>query len=177
MKIYRLIAPDWLIQTQPQLKKVQEGIFTDLEIQEYNTQGYNIYYLPNYPSEYAKGVTVEGSMIETFNYVFVDCDLKDKVYADKEQFLEKVGDIGIMPTKVVDSGNGIHVYWAVSDLDAMSYLRFQRRLLRLFNTDESVATLYQLMRVENTLNTKNPNNLIPCEVIFETNEKYTIKYY
>lgn len=169
MTIYRLIAPQWL-QISP---RVLEGMFTLEQISEYNALGYNIYYLPNHPSEYTNGTTVEGSMIDTFNYVFVDCDLKDKKYASKEEFIETVGTVGIAPTRIVDSGNGIHVYWRVMALDAMSYLRFQRRLMRLFSTDESIATLYQLMRMPGTVNTKNEHNFIPCEVLFEDDVSYT----
>lgn len=169
LTIYRLIAPQWA-DLSP---KVLEGTFSPLDIKKYNQQGYNIYYLPNYPSDYTKGVTVDGSMIDTFNYVFVDCDLKDNKYTDKDDFLTYVGDVGITPSKVVDSGNGIHVYWKISDLDAMSFLRFQRRLLRLFDTDDAVATLYQLMRVEGTINTKKQDNLVPCELLLETDTVYT----
>lgn len=170
--IYRLILPQWVLDKNPKLPRVLEGAFTDKQIKEYNKQLYNIYYLPNYPSEY-KGGTVDGSMVDTFNYVFVDCDLKDKVYPNKDAFLEVLGMTGIMPTKVVDSGNGVHAYWQVGGLDAMSYLRFQRRLMRLFKTDEAVGQLFQLMRRPGTINTKYEGNNVPCELLFEENVTYS----
>ncbi len=111
-------------------------------------------------------------MVDQFNYVFVDMDLKDGVYT-KDTFIEKIINSGITPTSVVDSGNGVHVYWVVSDLDAMSYLRFQRRLLRLFNTDEAVGQLFQLMRAPNTFNVKVKDNFLPCEVLFQDEISYT----
>lgn len=173
LKLCRLIAPDWALKEKKITQKVLEGLFSDKQLKVYNKQGYNVYYLPNYPSEYQKGVTVEGSHIDRFEYVFVDCDLKDRAYASKDDFLEALGVIGILPSRVVDSGNGIHSYWRVTNLDAISYLRFQRRLLRLFSTDEAVGQLFQLMRLPGYYNTKLKDKLLLCEVLAESEIKYT----
>ncbi len=170
--IFRLIAPKWALE-ENNLKKVLEGKFSSSEIKEYNSQGYNIYYLPNYPSQYEAGVTVDGSMVDRFEYVFVDCDLKEGIYSSKDEFLEVLGVAGITPSKVIDSGNGVHAYWKVSNLDPMSYLRFQRRLMRLYITDEAVGQLFQLMRTPGTINTKDKNDLKLCEVLFESPKEYT----
>lgn len=161
------------MQQNPSTKKVLEGIFSSPDIRQYNDGGYNIYYLPNYPSRYKKGVIIDGSQIDVFNYVFVDCDLKDGVYSSKDEFLTTLGAADIEVSKVVDSGNGVHAYWKVENLDPMSYLRFQRRLLRLFNTDEAVGQIFQLMRLPGTMNTKLKDNPIKCELLFESNVIYT----
>ncbi len=172
MTIYRLIAPQWLLDKNPKIKRVLEGRFSDKEIQSYNQQGYNVYFHVNYPSNYVEGTHVEGSIIDTFNYVFVDCDIKDGVHT-KDSFLELIAAVDILPTKVVDSGNGIHVYWKVSDLDAMSFLRFQRRLMKLYQTDEAIGQLMQLMRHPGTINTKKEDNQVLCELLFESDTIYT----
>lgn len=168
--IYRLIAPEWLVKEGA--KKVLEGEFTEDEILTYNTQGYNIYYLPNYPSSLIKGQSVSGSDIDTFNYVFVDFDLKSKIYKNKDSFVEALGAAEIQPTSIVDSGNGVHAYWRVTNLDPMSYLRFQRRLTRLFNTDEAVGKLFQLMRLPGTMNTKT-KPFVQCAQIYSSEAAYT----
>jgi len=155
------------------MKRVLEGVFTDEQLSKFNKDGYNIYYLPNCPSTHTPGITVDGSHIDNFSYVFIDCDLKDGVYANKDEFLEAIGIAGIEPSKVVDSGNGVHSYWRVSDLDAKSYLRFQRRLLRLYNTDEAVGQLFQLMRLPGYINTKREDNQVPCIKLFESDQVYT----
>lgn len=164
MKHCRLILPKWLKAERPDLK-TKEGFFTDKQIKDYNAQGYNVYFLPNHPREYPTSGPVDGTHIDVFNCVFVDCDIKDRVYSNKDAFLEALGAAEIYPSKIIDSGNGIHVYWNISNLDAMSYLRFQRRLMRLFKTDESVATLYQLMRLPNTMNTKVKGAYVKCETL------------
>lgn len=169
----RLIAPEWAIKTKKISQRVLEGVFSDSELQKLNKQGYNVYYLPNHPKEYQPGVTVDGTHIDTFNWVFADMDLKDGVYGSKDEFFEVINKIGISPTKVIDSGNGIHVYWRVSQLDAMSYLRFQRRIARLFMTDDATTSIFQLMRLPGTLNTKVENKPILCEVLAEFDISYT----
>ncbi len=172
MRICRLIAPQWLIDDKPDTPRVLEGIFTDAQIKAHNANGYNIYFLPNYPSEYEKRTVVTGSHIDVFNYVFVDMDLKDGIYKTKDDFIEALGS-GPLPTKIIDSGNGIHVYWQVANLDAMSYLRFQRRLLRLLCTDEAVGQIFQLMRLPGTLNTKAKGKSVQCETLMEEERIYS----
>lgn len=173
MTIYRLIAPEWLMEEEPTLKRVLEGEFNEEEIKAFNSIGYNIYYLPNYPSIY-EGGTVDGFQIDVFGWLFVDMDLKDGTYSSKDEFIEVLGQFPLIPTKIVDSGNGIHVYWRVSDLDAKSYLRLQRRLMRHLKTDEAVGQIYQLMRAPGTINTKHKDAFKTCELLFlEESSIYT----
>lgn len=173
MLICRLIAPQWLIEENPNLSKVKEGIFNEEEIKEFNAIGYNIYYLPNHPSNY-NGGTVDGKDIDVFNYCYVDMDLKDGIYSSKEEFIELVAsNTELPPTRIVDSGGGMHVYWKVSDLDAMSYLRFQRRLMRLYSTDEAVGQIFQLMRLPGTSNTKVKDTPRPCIELYSDEVSYT----
>lgn len=170
--VYRCIAPKWLLALNPNLPPVKEGEFDEDTLKDLNKQGYNIYFLPNFPSIYDPATPVTGAHIDTFNWVFVDMDLKEGKWASKQEFVDHV-KVTIEPTFIVDSGNGIHAYWQVTDLDVGIYLRLQRRLLRYFNTDESLAKIYQLMRMPNSFNTKDQNNFKPCEVIFDSPNQYT----
>ena len=170
-QLVRMILASWAHNDSK--KKVLEGEFTLEQIEQFNSDGYNIYYLPNGPEEYVPGRNVEGSHITKFNFIFVDMDLKDGTYSSKDEFLAKLDSLTLKPTMVVDSGNGIHAYWLVSDLDAMSYLRLSRRMMRLLKTDEAVGQIYQLLRLPGTVNVKNLDNLKPCEVISGENVEYT----
>lgn len=171
--LLRLIAPKWLTDENPNIRRVVEGDFTDDQWQEYNALGYNVYMLPNMPSSYDRSITVEGSHIDTFSYVFVDMDLKAGSYPNKSSFLDKLKTIGIPSSAVVDSGNGVHSYWQVSDLDAISYLRLSRRIMRLLDTDEAVGQIFQLMRLPGSINTKAKDEPKPCEILDSTNVVYT----
>lgn len=169
--LYRLIAPAWAV-TERGLKKAIEGQYNTTDLHSLNEQGYNAYYFVNQPSVIDLSKPCDGSMIDSFSWVFVDMDLKDLVYPNKDAFIDTLLAADLPPTKIVDSGNGVHVYWRVTNLDAMSYLRFQRRLMRLFNTDEAVSKICQLMRVEGTYNTKS-KDYIPCTLVAEANIVYT----
>ncbi len=167
MKYYRLIAPDWLLKQHPDLQKVLEGMFSDDDIKSLNEAGYNVYYFPNHPKKYDLNRTVNGSQIDQFDYVFVDYDCKSEVYKSKEDFIDLLKRLFNAPTLIVDSGNGVHAYWQVSDLDVKSYQRLTRRMMRMFKTDESTCMICQLMRMPGTLNTKEQNNFKPCKIVYE----------
>lgn len=173
MILCRIIAPEWFKNKFPELPAVLEGRFSLEDIQKYNKAGYNIYYRPNYPSIYETGHTVVGSDIDTFEWVFVDYDKKSNVYDSLESFVALLIDSTVPPTKIINSGNGVHAYWRVTDLDAKSFLRLSRRLMRLFKTDDAVQTLAQLMRLPDTLNTKLETERLDCYEIDYTGPRYT----
>lgn len=171
LQLARIILPEWA-RTGNKPPVIERELSID-EIINLNCEFYNIYYLPNGPSEYTPGKTVDGFQIDKFNYVFVDMDLKDNTYPSKEAFIEYLVTTGPMPTQIVDSGGGVHAYWKVTDLDALSYLRLSRRLMRKFKTDEAVGKIYQLMRLPGTINTKREGDFRSCEEIYIGSEEYT----
>lgn len=182
---FRCIRPDWskpLLEngkSNPNFKQeidgpnILEGYFEPEYVKALNEAGYNIYYFPNETSKRVSG-WLSGKDVDLFNWVFIDMDLKDQVYASKEDFLNKVAEFPLVPTKIVDSGNGIHVYWKVSNLtDPIIYCGIQRALLTDFKTDDSIWTPLQLMRVEGYYNTKKYGDFKLAEVLLQTDEVYT----
>lgn len=176
---YRAILSRWEVESENYDRQAKPASLGDYELEEeqiveLNSLGYNIYFFPNHPSQPLDKFT-EAQDVDVFNFVFVDMDLKDKVYASKQEFIEKLASYPLKPTSIVDSGNGIHAYWRVVDLDAMSFLRLQRRLCRHLRTDQAVAKLNQLMRVPGTLNTKAEDRAQwkPCEIVSSEDLEYT----
>jgi KaiC/GvpD/RAD55 family RecA-like ATPase len=182
--IFRLIPAKWN-ETLPNGKKrlPREGEYTFEELLKYNEQGYNCYYFPNHPGDYSKVPMAEngkrrrsltGADIDTFEYCFVDLDMKDYQnpaldrrhnYATKQEFIDTLTAWELKPSAIVDTGGGIHAYWRIDNLDAMSFLRLNRRLCRKFSTDPAVSTLNQLMRVPGTNNVKIKGEPRPCELL------------
>lgn len=160
MRWVRLIPAKWLD------ARVEEGWFDESDIKSLNQAGFNVYYFPNHPRNYRQGTNVSGPDIDQWNYIFVDFDTKSLAYSSKDAFLN-TAPFPLQPTRVVDSGNGIHMYWRVSDLDASSYLRLQRRMARLLDTDMATCNIAQLMRLPGTLNVKDKDDFKPCEMIAE----------
>lgn len=167
--IFKILPPEWL----KHKLRPREGEYAEKDIAEFNKQGYGIFWHPNCPSQYDPNRPVNGSDIDLFSYVFVDMDEKDGVWT-KGDFIEAVLESrNPEPTFLVDSGNGIHAYWAVSDLDPMSYLRFQRRLCRYFKTDEAVSKLCQVMRYPGTVNTKHEDAQSLAEMLHSSEFAYS----
>lgn len=162
--IYALLLSEWA--KKGNLQNFQADLSFD-EVIKYNNLGYNIYFYPNYPSICANPSSwINGKDIDVFEWVYVDMDLKDGVYTSKDEFIVKLGEFP-RPTRIVDSGNGIHAYWRVSDLDAKSFLQINRQLARTLYTDLAVGKIKQLMRVPGSINTKNEDHFKVCEVLFE----------
>lgn len=175
--LYALLPPIWLRDADPDVRPLQLDCTLE-EALEYNVCGFNLYAYPNAPSherlaslprdpQTGRLRFIKAKDIDQFDWVFVDLDMKHGAYADKDAFLVKLLSDKLIPNRIVDSGNGIHAYWRVSDLDAKSFLRLQRRLARYFNTDHTVAMLKQLMRVSGSVNMKDPENPKPCTLIYE----------
>lgn len=177
---YRCIKPSW---GKPTLNEeanpdfireikgpnVYEGYFDSEYIKERNAEGYNVYFFPNHPSTNVytdQKRFLNGKDIDVFNFVFVDMDLKDKVYKTKEEFYHKLSSFPLKPTMTIDSGNGVHAYWAIKDLTRESYVITQLALINHFNTDDSIWTVLQLMRVPDSINTKICDN--PKQVSFNS---------
>jgi len=177
MSFFRLIKPSWGNKVvsdnpNPDFKKtikganIFEGSFDKDYLKKKNEAGYSIYFFPNHPSTdvYKEGVKfLKGRDIDVFNFCFVDMDLKDGAYESKEAFLEELKTFELKPTLVVDSGNGVHAYWRISDLNRASYILFQLALIKRFKTDTSVWTVLQLMRLPNYMNTKKYDKKILCQ--------------
>ena len=171
---YRFIPPVWL---KEQGAHVKEGIFNKEEVVAANEIGNGVYWFPNHPSKdiYKEGKKyISGRDVDVFNYVFIDMDLKDGIYATKLDFLKKISEFELPPNKIIDSGNGVHAYWKINDLKRCEYTFTQMKLIRHFSTDESVWTVLQLMRVPGSVNTKDQDNWKNAEIIYEDDKNYNI---
>lgn len=169
---YRLIKPLWgqdriykdgkWVKNPDMVKIIKgpniiEGCFDEEFLAKKNKIGYNIYWFPNHPSSNVyteEKKYLNGRDVDVFKYVFVDMDLKDGVYKTKEDFLENLKKFPLKPTMTVNSGNGVHAYWAISDLDRDTYCYMQMGLIEYFQTDPSIYTVLQLMRYPGYKNTK-----------------------
>lgn len=185
MLFFRCIKPTWAKEFKdngdPNLEFIEniegpatiEGVLPEEDVAEINAAGYNIYWFPNHPSTdiYANGAKwLSGRNIDVFDYLFVDMDLKDGIYATIEAFLDEVSKFPIKPTLTVKSGNGVHAYWNVSDLNRDAYVFAQLGLIKHFKTDPSIFTVLQLMRYPGSVNTKKHGEPKTTEVVAELSE-------
>lgn len=181
---FRLIKPIWGKKTLGKKKKpnpefvrqikgldVLEGDERDFSnefLSQKNEEGYNIYFFPNGSSKrLPEGHWLSGKEVDEFNFVYVDMDLKDRIYKTKEEFIERVKKFPLKPSWALDSGNGIHVYWAIDDADRETFMVIQKMLIKYFDTDTSVWTPLQLMRFPGFYNTKQADNFKLADYVDE----------
>lgn len=131
--------------------------FKTNELKRLNEKGYQVYYYPNGTTKILGSKSLNGTDVDVFEWVFIDMDLKDGIYSSKEDFFATLSLFPLKPTKIVDSGHGIHSYWKINNLTRNSLLDFQYRLIQKFNTDKSLGTVAHLMRLPGYLNTKSEN--------------------
>lgn len=176
-----ILPPIFENKSLPKVIEKEDFEFTDSQLKEYNRMGYNIYYFPNGNSKPINH-SLSAKDVDKWEWVFVDMDLKDGIYKTKLQFLDTLHNFPVAPTKVIDSQHGIHSYWKISDLTRDKYMEIQKALIAKFNTDKSIWTITQLMRLEGYWNTKsepwgmakpvrdkelNTGNVYTCEQILE----------
>ena len=172
---FRLIKPKWAREMSSTPNTIEGEYEESYALNKNLEEGYNVYFFPNHNSKPITGKYLTGKEVDVFSWVFVDMDLKDGIYEDKKSFLEKLNTFPLKPTQVVDSGNGMHVYWKVSDLDRESYIRIQFGLIDALETDTSVWTTMQLMRYPGSLNTKKKDHTILCEQkLYDKEAIYTV---
>lgn len=135
-----------------------------------NRDNYNVYLTPNetVPDCGNKPAKAE---IETLRFVFGDIDApKDGTPLDKASVLQRVAGDG--PTFVIDSGNGIQVFFRLAEpVDATpqnvaAAEAVMRGFVERYDGDPSVVNIDRLMRLPGTMNLPNARKrergCVPC---------------
>ena len=145
------------------------------KLKQLNEQGYNIYFTVN-----SGGTKKE--QINKINAFYIDCDCGkddkgnyfdlDIVNQYKKRVLQKVQEFELVPTFVISTRNGYHVYWLVNNAKVEQFEEVQKKLIHYFNSDERVYTPERIMRVPNFYWTKDINNQYLCTVYQYNDVRY-----
>ncbi len=145
------------------------------ELKEYNKQGYNIYFVVN------SGGTKQDE-INKINAFYIDCDCGkddkgnyfdlDIVKQYKQRVLQRVQDFGLVPSFIVDTRNGYHIYWLVDNAKVEQFEEVQNKLIYFFGSDERVNTPERIMRLPGYYWTKDINNPYLCTVYQYNDVRY-----
>lgn len=137
--------------------------------------GFNSYFaLSTFTNPKGGRKTDNSSHLKSF-FIDLDCGI-GKAYADKADGLTAlkkfIKDTGMPKPIVVNSGNGIHAYWALSEpLPSFIWKPLAEKLKALcaqekLHADTSVtADTARVLRIPETLNYKDINNPLPVTVI------------
>ena len=134
--------------------------------QEFNGQE-NIYITPN--TIYVPFRRVEN--IRQFRALFLDFDNigEDKHYVSYNIFELAAQDVIPMPTMIVDSGRGLHVYWRIKNAPYGALYSWQEiedmlyHRLKHLGADRQATDATRLLRLPNTINSKSNSE---CNVLW-----------
>ena len=147
------------------------------ELKQLNGQGYNIYFTVN-----SGGTRKEE--INKINAFYIDCDCgrdSNGNYFDleiikqyKENTLKKVQEFGLVPSLIVDTRNGYHIYWLIDNAKIEEFEQVQKKLIHYFNSDERVYTIERIMRLPGYFWTKDIGNQYLCTVYQHNDIRYNV---
>lgn len=153
------------------------------EILDLNRQaeGYGIFFTVNGFSG-GKRTTENLTNINAF---FADIDYPDKINRTPEAIHQYKQDIlmelyadGVIPTAIVETKNGLHVYWCLVEPvklanlnpDQQNRLRvlyrdIEEAILRRFDGDPAAKDVARVLRVPGTLHQKDPKDPFTCKLV------------
>lgn len=126
-------------------------------LNQLNAQGFNVYFVVNSGGD-------NDDSINSINSVFVDFDCpkenkqhpsKVKVDAFKREQMDKINKFKFKPSYIVETRNGLHVYWLVNNDATVGQFKIaQARLIAYFDSDKSIKNPSRVMRLPNYYWTK-----------------------
>jgi hypothetical protein len=137
-------------------------------IQRRNAEGYNIYYGVCLRRE-RKG---DKSSVLATPSLWAELDAKD-FRGEKDEALSQFERLPshLLPSLIIDSGNGYHTYWLLSHpwflrcSDDIQKIEGYIRGLGSFLKGDTVFDICRVLRLPGTLNMKNPGQPVPCQII------------
>jgi hypothetical protein len=147
-------------------------------LQQLNEQGYEVYFVPN-SGGYAN------KDIHKFNTVFIDLDCGkrengnyfdlDAVESYKQEKLKQVGAFELEPSYIVETRNGLHVYWLLSEnVTAAQFTDCEERLISFFDGDKVVKNPARLLRLPNFNWCKDLKATFTVKIIHQREVRYAI---
>lgn len=97
-------------------------------------------------------------------YLFSAHRPKRQIQKLKKNFLYKHRR-QIRDAMIVETNNGYHIYWIITEGAINKFVPIQKALVRKFNADPAVTNLARVMRVPGFFHMKNPNSPFMVRVI------------
>lgn len=139
-------------------------------LEQLNKQNYDIYVVPNSGG-------YRDNDISRINTVFIDLDCGE---ADTQSFklekLEELHEYEHIPSFIIETKNGLHVYWLVEqDAFIEQFKECEERLISYFEADDKVKSPSNLMRVPDYFWCKDRNNKFLVKILEYNDITYDIE--
>ncbi len=132
-----------------------------------------------------------GETLTNLNGFFCDIDYPDKInrtpdaiHTYKQDLLVELYDGGCLPTYIVETKNGLHVYWLfkqpiyLRELNPeqqerlkVLYRDIEEAILKRFDGDPGAKDVARVLRVPGTIHQKDPNDLFEVKLIHASQEE------
>jgi P4 family phage/plasmid primase-like protien len=131
------------------------------------------------------GGTRTNESLTNVNAFFADIDFPDKlnrtpeaIHEYKQEMLMELYEEGVTPTFIVETKNGLHVYWVLKSPIFLNTLNEQQQnelrirfrdieegILRRFDGDPGAKDLARVLRVPETLHQKDKDHPFTCKLV------------
>lgn len=135
------------------------------ELEKYNKQGYGIFWTPNDFNGERKI-----NNLSRINYWIADIDEGEKV----EQ-LERIDNLALLPSVIVETKKGFHCYWKAEDATIDNYKKIEEGIIKKLNADKHCKDPSRLLRVPGFYHLKDPKNPFMVKVVFKCKKTYSEK--
>lgn len=79
------------------------------------------------------------------------------------------------PSMIVDSGHGYHIYYVLDEPAGREVEPVIKEMAYTLGADSKATDLARIMRVPNTMNVKNPNKPVKCQVISSSKNTFNLE--
>lgn len=146
-------------------KKRTKGVFecNEEKARKLNADGYGIFFTPN-----SFNGARRAENIKKINYWYIDIDK-----CNKEDAFKKLLKSPALPTFIIETKNGYHVYWKAINATVDNFEDIEKRLIYKFNADPAVKDLPRLLRMPSYNHCKEEPFLI--NIVHKTEISYSEK--
>lgn len=131
----------------------------------WNEAGWGIFHAVN---EF-EGMTRRIDTLKRINSWFVETDNQPK-----QKVVETIKR-GLIPSLIVESKRGYHIYWDAEDASVIEYEAIQERLISFFGADKGVKDLARVLRAPGFKHLKNPSEPFLIKEVFRSGHVYKQK--
>lgn len=141
--------------SNPELKK--KGAFPIMmsEAKKYNEEGWGIFWTPN----------VFNGARKANNLLKIRFWIADIDEGTKEEQLERIKKLPILPNNIVETKKGYHCYWTAQDATIENYRDIECGLIQRLKADPACKDVCRLLRYPNYYHCKDPNNKFLVKVV------------
>lgn len=151
--------------SDPVLKKKGAFETTKEDAPKLNQQGYGIFWTPN---DFNGARKAENCI--KIKYWIADID-----EGSKEEQMDRIESLPILPTVIIETKKGYHCYWRAIDATIDNYRDIECGLIKRLNADPACKDVCRILRYPNYYHQKDPKNPFLVRCVANSGREYAEK--